>query len=1196
MSIPEKPINCDNGAVCKDRSRPSASSAGFGTQHQVNEPANNFAPQRLSSMSFVGYLLMTLLTAINDSLFRWLVVPIAREQSIRQFGWSERDAESLVTSLGLGAFMLPFVVFAPWAGWMSDRFSKRSSIIWLKLAEVLLVALGILSISFGNITLMFLILFLIGAQATLIGTAKLGIIPEIVRRTDISAANGWSGLATLVGAIVGTVAGYALADVTLRDRQHGLLLSAVALIGTAVVGTVGAWLTQHVRAASPAVRFQWNLVADSWRDIRIILRDRAILRVTLGVIFFWSLAAMAQMTIDAFVRKELADNLVKANPSPFMALLVLGVGAGSLLAGWWSSGRVELGMVPFGALLMGIACILLYYSSDSPTLTGVLLVFIGLGGGLFNVPLQAWLQERVPHTQLGAVLAACQQLTAIGMLLVSGLFWLMRGPLQLSGAQIFLISGLMIIPIVVYAVCILPQATIRFFVWLLSRFVYRVRTYGIDNIPEQGPGLLVANHVSWIDGVLILLASSRPIRMLAYADYVEGRFLGSLAKLFGIIPIRSGDGPRALIRSLSTAASALQNGELVCIFAEGAITRTGQLMKFERGLLRILRDAPAPIIPVCLDELWGSVFSYEGGRFLWKKPRHWPYPVSISFGSPITGVQDVDLVRSAVLELHAQSLLLRKERSMIPALRLIRQCRLSWKRPKVSDSSGASLTGGRLLMAALAFRRLLSQRVLQRGTPHVGVLVPPSVGGVLANTSLALAGRVAVNLNYTLSDELLNYCIREAGIRQVITSRAFVEKKPVQLNAELVFLEDLKQQISGMDKAIAFIQGALTPLRLLSRILQLHRVRADDLLTIIFTSGSTGEPKGVMLSQNNIASNLDAVNQLLRLRTEDVLLGVLPFFHSFGYTVTMWLPLCTEPAGVYHFNPLDARTVGTLTQKHSCTIIAATPTFLRNYLKRCTVEEMKTMNLVIVGAEKMPDDLRDAFREKFGFEPIEGYGTTEMSPVASFNVPPSRMDSAADPASGLRHGTVGRAIPGVAAAVFNPDTGAKLGANQEGLLKIKGPNIMLGYLNQPGKTAELMTDGWYNSGDMAVIDDDGFIRITGRMSRFSKIGGEMVPHILVEQEIAKVLEEDAGEDGGIQCAVTSVADPRKGERLVVLHKPMRKTVREITDRLQAAGLPNLFIPSAEGFVEVDQIPLLGTGKLDLRGIKQLAEQKMKDRG
>jgi acyl-[acyl-carrier-protein]-phospholipid O-acyltransferase/long-chain-fatty-acid--[acyl-carrier-protein] ligase len=214
-----------------------------------------------------------------------------------------------------------------------------------------------------------------------------------------------------------------------------------------------------------------------------------------------------------------------------------------------------------------------------------------------------------------------------------------------------------------------------------------------------------------------------------------------------------------------------------------------------------------------------------------------------------------------------------------------------------------------------------------------------------------------------------------------------------------------------------------------------------------------------------------------------------------------------------------------------------------------------------------------------------------MSPVASFNIPASRMGTDADPASGLRHGTVGRAIPGVAAAVFDPDTGARLGANREGLLKIKGPNIMLGYLNQPQKTAELISDGWYNSGDMAVIDDDGFIRITGRMSRFSKIGGEMVPHILVEQAIAKVLEEDATEETEIMCAVTSVADPKKGERLIVLHKPMKKSPREITDRLQAAGLPNLFIPSNDSFIEVEKIPLLGTGKLDLRGVKQLAADR-----
>lgn len=1134
---------------------------------------------------------MTFLTAVNDSMFRWLIVPIGKQRFHEDFGLTDKDAETLVLSLGLGCFMLPFVMFAPWAGWAADRFSKRSSIIWLKAVEILLVAVGVWAIHVAHLPSMLAILFLIGIQAAFIGTTRLGIIPELVKKSDISAANGLVGLATLVAVIVGTVAGYALADLTQTSHTIGLSLSAAALIGSAVFGTVAAMMMTRVPAANHTARFQWNLVTDSWRDIKLVMADPSILRVTLGVVFFWCLAAMAQMNIAAFVHQELADNISKANPGPFMAMLVIGVGVGSLLAGWWSNGRVELGMVAFGTMLMGLACIVLYFTIDSPAMTGTMLIVIGLGGGLFNVPLQAFIQERSPHERLGAILAAGQQMTATGMLFVSGLFWVLQSPLQMSASQIFLISGLGIIPIVVYVFWLLPQATIRFFVWLLSRFVYRVRTYGIENIPERGAALLVANHVSWIDGVMILLASSRPIRMVAYADYVQGRFVKWLSRLFGIIPIRSGDGPRALIQSLNTASDALRDGQLVCIFAEGKITRTGQLLKFERGMLKILRDTDAPVIPVCLDELWGSIFSYERGRFIWKKPKYWPYPISISFGRPIPHVENVDIVRNAVLELSATSVLLRKERSMIPARRLIRQCRLAWKRRKVSDSAGTSLSGGHLLIGSLAFRKLLVSKVLKPECQYVGVLIPPSVGGTLANTALSLAGKVTVNLNYTLTEDLINFCIREAGLKQVLTSRAFMEKRPMNLNAELVYLEDLKKQITGADRARAFVFAKLMPAGMLAKMLGLHRIKADDPMTVIFTSGSTGEPKGVVLSQHNIASNLDAVNELMRLTNKDVLLGVLPFFHSFGFTVTMWLPLCTDPAAVYHFNPLDARIVGSLAQKYHCTILAATPTFLRSYLKRCTVEEMASLNLVIVGAEKLPDELRIAFKEKFGFEPTEGYGTTEMAPVASFNIPDSRMGEDAKRDSGTRHGTVGRVIPGSAAAVFDVDTGEMLGANKEGLLKIKGPNIMLGYLNHPQKTAELIQDGWYNSGDMAIIDDDGFIRITGRMSRFSKIGGEMVPHILVEQEIAKVLEEDLTDDSEIICAVTSVPDEKKGERLIVLHKPFKKSVREVIDRLQAAGLPNLFIPSSDSFVEVDKIPVLGTGKLDLRGIKSMALER-----
>ncbi len=528
---------------------------------------------------------------------------------------------------------------------------------------------------------------------------------------------------------------------------------------------------------------------------------------------------------------------------------------------------------------------------------------------------------------------------------------------------------------------------------------------------------------------------------------------------------------------------------------------------------------------------------------------------------------------------------------LIPARRFLRQCKKDWSRIKVADSSGLELSGGRLLMGSLAMRRALLREVLAQDEPHIGVLLPPSAGAVLANTSIALLGRAAVNLNYTLSNDDLNYCIRQAGIKHVLTSRRLMDKLGFDLKAEAVYLEDLKTRITKLDKLRA-LAAAHLPAGVLERLLGLTKLRPDDLLTIIFTSGSTGEPKGVMLSQRNIGSNTLAVDQTVHLREEDVLLGVLPFFHSFGYTGTMWLPLTLSPRAVYHFNPLDGREVGNLCGKYDVTILMAAPTFLRTYLKRCPLEQLKSLNLVITGAEKLPRDLCESFREKFGVEPSEGYGTTELSPVVSVNVPADRLGPGSP--LGTKLGSVGRTIPGVSAKVVDPDTGEDLGINKEGLLLISGPNVMSGYYKQPKKTAEVLKAGWYNTGDFARIDEEGFIHITGRQSRFSKIGGEMVPHLKIEEILAGLLCDDQDCEEGvpeIRVAVTSVADSKKGERLIVVHKPMSLPIDEVVKKLAESGLPNLWIPDARSFLEVDQIPILGTGKLDLKALKQLAEAR-----
>ena len=523
---------------------------------------------------------------------------------------------------------------------------------------------------------------------------------------------------------------------------------------------------------------------------------------------------------------------------------------------------------------------------------------------------------------------------------------------------------------------------------------------------------------------------------------------------------------------------------------------------------------------------------------------------------------------------------------LIPVRQFLRQCRKTRSKLKLADSMRRELTSGKLLVGALLLKGLLEKHVITPDEKTVGVLLPPSVGGATVNAALAVANRIAVNLNYTLSEDQVNFCIREAGIKHVITSRQFLEKRPMKLDAEVVFAEELRPRASKLDFATAIFWAFVAPMSLLESHLGLKNIDPDETLTIIFTSGSTGQPKGVELSHRNVDANIFAVEELIHLDPEEMVLGILPFFHSFGYTITLWWPLALKSGAVYHFNPLDARIVGDLCQKYRCTTLMGTPTFLRSYLKRCSAEQFSSLDLVIVGAEKMPLDLYQEFTEKFGVAPVEGYGTTELSPLASVNVPDHRATK--PELAGITLGSVGRPVPGVRVKVLHPETQAELGVGEPGLLWITGDNVMKGYLKQPDKTAEVVKDGWYNTGDIAMLDEKGFITITGRQSRFSKIGGEMVPHIRIEEALIEANGQTDDEGLPILC-VTAVADDRKGERLIVLHRSLAKPVDELTKALSTMGFPNLWIPDRTSFYEVETIPMLGSGKLDLKGVKELAK-------
>lgn len=514
----------------------------------------------------------------------------------------------------------------------------------------------------------------------------------------------------------------------------------------------------------------------------------------------------------------------------------------------------------------------------------------------------------------------------------------------------------------------------------------------------------------------------------------------------------------------------------------------------------------------------------------------------------------------------------------------IHQARARWAGEAVLDSTGAKLTFGDTLIRALALGRALS-RILGP-EPFVGVLVPPSAPGAVTNIALTLRGKIPVNLNFTAGQAVIDSCIDQCGIRRVITSRKVLSKLQLNPKGELILLEDVAKSVSALDKAWAAVVARLVPMGVLGRFVD--GLRAEDpeaTATVIFTSGSTGDPKGVVLTQKNILSNVHQIDQHVDILPDEVVLGMLPFFHSFGFTVGIWTPLCLGKKVVYHPNPLDARIIGDLCETHKVTLLAGTPTFARGYVQRCRPEQFATVVHMLLGAEKLKPELAKDIRDKLKIEPLEGYGCTELSPVVAVNVRRDMTTRDGRTVFGSKSGTVGRLLPGTAVKTVDPDTGEDLPRGTVGLVHVAGPQVMAGYLNRPEATEKVLKDGWYSTGDLGKLDDDGFLTITDRLSRFSKIGGEMVPHVGVESAIMKL----AGVDESV-LAVTSLPDPKRGERLLVLHTGLGLTPEDICRRLADGVLPRLWVPDPGDFHQIESIPILGTGKVDLRGVRERARE------
>jgi acyl-[acyl-carrier-protein]-phospholipid O-acyltransferase/long-chain-fatty-acid--[acyl-carrier-protein] ligase len=721
--------------------------------------------------------------------------------------------------------------------------------------------------------------------------------------------------------------------------------------------------------------------------------------------------------------------------------------------------------------------------------------------------------------------------------------------------------------------------------WLLARLLYRFRVYGHEHVPASGGVLIVCNHVSLMDRIVLRAACPRPL---------------TIAPDQGI--------------DVESIIAALQRGEAVLMFPEGMITRSGHILAFGPEVDAILTKADVPVIPAVTHGLWGSILSWRDEKFGWKLPRGLRRHVGVMFGKrfdpspqplPRSGEGEPELsaaslagkgagvlgaeLRLAVEELSADLAIRMSDFFPLVHRAFIRNAvslRNLFKPCVIDNAAGEKiLTWGKMFVATMCVTRFLRARLGPE--QNVGVWLPTSLGGALANLAIAILRKTSVNLNYTAGTEAVQSAVKQSGLRTIVTSKRFLLRACLELEPgiERIYLEDVLAGITKGQQIRTFLLALFAPAWFIDRILLgLHRHTPDDVLTIVFSSGSTGEPKGIVLTHRNVGSNVDAAIQTIQITRRDKLLGVLPFFHSFGYTVALWAPLAAGAVAVYYPDPRGAKEVGNLVRKHAATLMLSTATFLRFYIRRCDAADFKSLRIIICGAEKLPVKLQDEFQAKFGVLPLEGYGCTELSPVVSTNLPDLTLGGVTQICN--TRGTVGRCIAGVAMKAFTQEGREPLPTGVEGVLCGKGPNVMTGYLHQPEKTAQAIQHGWYWTGDVGLIQPDGFIKITGRISRFAKIAGEMVPLEKLEEELHDVIG-----GGDRVLAVAAVPDEKRGERLVVLYLPeLKHDLAALMESLSARGLPNLWVPDVRDCHRVEAMPVLGSGKLDLKRVGELAKE------
>ena len=1143
----------------------------------------------LRTAGFLPYLAIAFLNAGVD---------LAHKITIQNVLLKSFDGDTLVilTALINAMILLPFIfLFSP-AAFINDKFSRTKVIRLSALAAVGISALICLCYAIGEFYMAFALTLLLAAQSAVYSPAKYSIIKSIVGTEQLGMANGIIQALTIIAILFSSFAfSFFFESHYIASNDPNVVLQSVWGIGIALIAfsALEAYFAFKIpffpqTAELSEEKFSAKQYASLHylkENIRTLRQNKNIWLSVIGLSLFWGVSQVIVAAFPAHYKAIFhADNAIVIQA--ILAVSGLGLILGSYVAGKMSHLHIELGIVPVGAVGIFISLFCLTLTDSNLFLTICSFAF-GFFGGLFIVPLNATIQYFAPEAISGKIMAGnnfMQNVLMVAFLLLSILFV----KLSLSTTNLLIFASLVCLVGSFYAMLQLPHLFTRLLLLPILKTGYRFHVNGLKNLPQSGGVLLLGNHISWIDWLVLQAASPRAIKFVMYRPIYNKWYLTWFWRIFKVIPIGGG----ASKESIQTIRSYLENGEVVALFPEGHISYNGQINEFQKGFEHVLEGLEnITTVPFYLRGLWGSSFSRADSHYKILSKKRGKREVLVAFGKPINGFIDAVAMKQKVVELSfsAWEHFINEQAPLTH--HWLESAKSDLFKECVADAQGTELNNVKFIAAVLSFAKVLKTKL--RGQRHVGVLLPSSAAGAIVNMALFVLGKVPVNLNYTLSAESMQKALAKAQIDTVLSSAKFLDKltaKGFDFNAiladKLLFAEDIAKGLNKTAKTHAFLTALFAP-QWWIKLRYFADVKLDDTATILFSSGSEGDPKGIELSHKNLLTNIKQVSELLNFRRDDVILNSLPIFHSFGLTVTTLLPLCEGVKMVSVADPTDGATIGKMSAKHGVSILFGTSTFFRLYTRNKKLHPLMFQNvrIVIAGAEKLKTDVKDAFRLKFGLEIHEGYGTTETAPVAAVNVPNILEKDSLKELTFTKEGTVGLPLPGTIIKIVDPDTLNELKTGEDGLILIGGGQVMKGYLDDPEKTAEVIAelDGvrYYKTGDKGHIDEHGFVTIVDRYSRFAKIGGEMISLGAVEANLSQAIGEDA------VFVATAVNDDKKGESVVLLVKS-ELTLSEIQQRIKTLNIPPIMLPS-EIFL-VDEIPLLGSGKIDFKRAKLLATE------